>query len=122
MLDGLLRGGEKYQVGTELERRLRDVQDHVIRVVDRADTFRAVLQNALSLNATLVAQVQNDVTKRISAWAAILFAPTLIGAIYGMNFDIMPELHWEFGYPFALALMVGIGGGLWGAFKLKRWL
>jgi magnesium transporter len=122
MLDGLLRGGEKYQVGTELERRLRDVQDHVIRVVDRADTFRAVLQNALSLNATLVAQVQNDVTKRISAWAAILFAPTLIGAIYGMNFDVMPELHWEYGYPFALALMVGIGGGLWGAFKLKRWL
>ena len=72
MLDGLIRGGEKYRMGTELERRLRDVQDHVIRVVDRADTFRAVLQNALSLNATLVAQVQNDVTKRISAWAAIL--------------------------------------------------
>ena len=122
MLDGLLRGGEKYGLGTELERRLRDVQDHVIRVVDRADTFRAVLQNALSLNATLVAQDQNEVTKRISAWAAILFAPTLVGAIYGMNFDVMPELHWTLGYPFALGLMAAIGGGLWGAFRLKRWL
>ncbi|WP_423920014.1 magnesium and cobalt transport protein CorA [Frigoribacterium sp. 2-23] len=122
MLDGLLRGSEKYRVGTELERRLRDVQDHVIRIVERADTFRAVLQNALSLNATLVAQDQNEVTKRISAWAAILFAPTLIGAIYGMNFDVMPELHWAFGYPFALGLMVLIGVGLWGVFKGKRWL
>ncbi|GAA0966559.1 magnesium and cobalt transport protein CorA [Frigoribacterium faeni] len=122
MLDGLLRGSEKYRVGTELERRLRDVQDHVIRVVDRADTFRAVLQNALALNATLVAQDQNEVTKRISAWAAILFAPTLVGAIYGMNFDVMPELHWAWGYPFALGLMVVIAGGLFGAFRLKRWL
>ena len=122
MLDGLLRGSEKYRVGTELERRLRDVQDHVIRIVERADSFRAVLQNALALNATLVAQDQNEVTKRISAWAAILFAPTLVGAIYGMNFDIMPELHWAWGYPFALGLMVLIGAGLWGVFKAKRWL
>ncbi|KQO84482.1 MULTISPECIES: magnesium and cobalt transport protein CorA [unclassified Frigoribacterium] len=122
MLDGLLRGSEKYRVGTELERRLRDVQDHVIRVVDRADTFRAVLQNALALNATLVAQDSNEVTKRISAWAAILFAPTLVGAVYGMNFDVMPELHWAWGYPFALGLMVAIAGGLFGAFRWKRWL
>jgi magnesium transporter len=62
------------------------------------------------------------VTKRISAWAAILFAPTLVGAVYGMNFDVMPELHWAWGYPFALGLMVAIAGGLFGAFRWKRWL
>jgi hypothetical protein len=48
---------------------------------------------------------QNDEVKEVSAWAAILFAPTLIGTVYGMNFDQMPELHWEFGYQFALSLM-----------------
>ncbi|WP_247596034.1 MULTISPECIES: magnesium and cobalt transport protein CorA [unclassified Rhodococcus (in: high G+C Gram-positive bacteria)] len=122
ILDGLLRGSEKYRVGIELDRRLRDVQDHIIRVAERADTFHSLLQNALALNATVVAQKQNDVTKSISAWAAILFTPTLIGAIYGMNFEIMPELKWTFGYPFALALMALTGIGLWGVFKIKQWL
>lgn len=122
MLDGLLRGSEKYRVGTELERRLRDVQDHVIRTVERADTFHSLLQNAAAFNATNIAQHQNEVTKAISAWAAILFTPTLIGAIYGMNFDTMPELHWTFGYPLALGLMLLVGVGLWAIFKIKRWL
>jgi len=65
---------------------------------------------------------QNEEVKRISAWAAILFAPTLIGAIYGMNFDNMPELHWEFGYPMAIGLMVLSGIGLYVAFKFRKWL
>ena len=60
--------------------------------------------------------------KKISGWAAILFGPTLVGTIYGMNFDDMPELDWPFGYPMALALMALIGAGLYGVFKLKRWL
>jgi magnesium transporter len=49
---------------------------------------------------------QDDQVKKISAWAAILFAPTLVGTVYGMNFDYMPELHWTLGYPFALMLML----------------
>ncbi|GAA3589202.1 magnesium/cobalt transporter CorA [Klugiella xanthotipulae] len=122
MLDALLRGADKYQVPVELQRRYRDVRDHVIRVIERSESFRSLLQNALTVNATLVAQQQNDVTKRISAWAAILFAPTLIGAIYGMNFDHMPELHWEYGYALALVGMGLLGGGLYVAFKWKRWL
>jgi magnesium transporter len=59
--------------------------------------------------------------KRISAWAAIIFAPTLIGTIYGMNFD-MPELQWAFGYPFALALMAVVSIGLWLIFRRRGWL
>ena len=65
---------------------------------------------------------QNEEVKRISAWAAILFAPTLIGTIYGMNFDHMPELHWAYGYPFALGLMAGVSLGLYLAFKRRGWL
>jgi magnesium transporter len=60
--------------------------------------------------------------KKISAWAAILFAPSLIGTVYGMNFDHMPELHWVFGYPLALVAMLGMGVGLYLVFKRNRWL
>ena len=136
MLATLERGAEKYGLDVELQERLRDVHDHVFRVVDRANAFRALLQNALSVHSTLVGQrqneemkrltetslAQNEEVKRISSWAAILFAPTLVGAVYGMNFDHMPELDWLWGYPFALTLMVGIGAALYGAFKWKKWL
>ena len=60
--------------------------------------------------------------KRISAWAAILFAPTLVGTVYGMNVDYMPELHWILGYPFALVLMLAVSISLYVIFKLRGWL
>ena len=65
---------------------------------------------------------QNEQVKRISSWAAILFAPTLVASIYGMNFEHMPELGWPLGYPFALALMVLLGVGLYLTFKRRGWL
>jgi magnesium transporter len=100
----------------------RDVEDHVIRVTERADGFRQILQNALTVHTTLVGQQQNDEVKKISGWAAILFTPTLVGTVYGMNFRVMPELHWAFGYPFALLLMLAMGVGLYVIFKRKRWI
>ena len=136
MLEGLLRGSDKYQVDVELQRSLRDVLDHVLRTGERADFFRVLLQNALTVHSTLVTQqqneqmrhlseaslTQNEEVKRISAWAAILFAPTLIGTIYGMNFDYMPELGWRVGYPLAVAAMVAMGVVLYVIFKRRRWL
>ena len=150
MLDSLLRGSEKYQVEVELQRSFRDVLDHVLRVTERADSFRVLLENALTVHATLVTQQQNDEmrrlseaglaqneetrrlsevglaqneeVKKISAWAAILFAPTLVGTIYGMNFDHMPELHWSFGYPMAVAAMGVCGFVLYKICKRRRWL
>jgi magnesium transporter len=113
----------------EARRYLRDVHDHSIRVEEQADSFRALLHNILNVNLTLetkalseASQGQNEQVKRISAWAAILFAPTVIGTIYGMNFDNMPELHWYFGYLYALALMVLISGGLYLAFRRRDWI
>ncbi len=136
MLSSLEGGFDKYQVDVEMQRSLRDVQDHVIRIVERADSFRALLQNALTVQATLVGQqqneemrsltetslAQNEEVKKISAWAAILFAPTLVGTIYGMNFRKMPELHWPLGYPLALALMVVTSVTLYLVFKRRSWL
>jgi magnesium transporter len=60
--------------------------------------------------------------KKISAWAAILFAPTLVGTVYGMNFEYMPELQWGLGYPFALLLMLLVSGSLYAIFKRRDWL
>jgi magnesium transporter len=136
MLSSLEGGFDKYGVDVELQRNLRDVHDHAISIVERADSFRALLQNALNVHTTLVGQQQNDEmrslteaslaqneeVKRISSWAAILFAPTLVGTIYGMNFRDMPELHWQLGYPLALALMVVTSITLYLVFKRRGWL
>jgi magnesium transporter len=136
MLRGLMAGFDKYGTDEELQRYLRDVADHATTVVERVDGFRQMLQDILTVNATLVNQqqneemkalteasyTQNEEVKKVSAWAAILFAPTLIGTIYGMNFRHMPELRWTFGYPFALALMLFTSGMLYTIFKRRGWL
>jgi magnesium transporter len=116
-------------VDDEERRYLRDVQDHALRIEERVDGFRALLQNILSVHLTLetkalteVSVAQNEQVQKISAWAAILFAPTLIGTIYGMNFDTMPELHWRLGYPMAVVLMVVVGFVLYLVFKRRRWI
>jgi magnesium transporter len=136
MLNGLMAGFDKYGTNEELQRYLRDVADHATTVTERVDGFRQMLTDILAVNATLVNQqqneemkhltqssyTQNEEVKRISAWAAILFAPTLIGTIYGMNFDHIPELHWILGYPFAVALMVVVCVMLYVVFKRRDWL
>jgi len=116
-------------VEDEEARYMRDVQDHALRVQEQADGFRELLQNILSVNLTLetktlseVSNQQNDQVKKISAWAAILFAPSVVGTIYGMNFDHMPELHWQHGYAFALGLMVAVSLALYLLFKRRHWI
>ena len=136
IITALESGFEKYAVDLELRRNFRDVHDHVLQTVAKADAFRETLQNALTVQATLVTQAQNEEmralsntsirqgeqVKKISGWAAILFAPSLIGSIYGMNFVYMPELHWVFGYPFALGLMAASSVTLYIVFKTRKWL
>ncbi|MFD7876114.1 magnesium and cobalt transport protein CorA [Streptomyces sp. NPDC059766] len=136
MLHGLMAGFAKYGTDEELQRYLRDVADHVTHTSERVDSFRQALQDILTVNATLVTQQQNaemralaeagfeqnEEIKKISSWAAILFAPTLVGTIYGMNFAHMPELHWVFGYPFAIVLMAVVCTSLYFVFKRKHWL
>jgi magnesium transporter len=119
MLDELMRGSD---VDEEERRYLRDVQDHAVRVVEQTGAFRELLQNILSVNLTLASQAQNEEVKKISAWAAILFAPTLVGTVYGMNFDDMPELGWSVGYPFALALMLAVSTTLYFIFRHRGWI
>lgn len=103
-------------------RNLHDVENRVLRVTEQVEDFRELLSSILSVNLTLVSINQNDQTKKISAWAAILIVPTLIAGVYGMNFEYMPELDWTLGYPFALALMAVIALLLYRAFKRSGWL
>ncbi|WP_330460570.1 magnesium and cobalt transport protein CorA [Streptomyces sp. NBC_00820] len=136
MLHGLMAGFAKYETDEELQRYLRDVADHVTHISERVDVFRQALTDILTVNATLVTQQQNaemralaeagfeqnEEVKKISSWAAILFAPTLVGTIYGMNFAHMPELHWWLGYPFAIGLMGVVCTTLYLVFKRRDWL
>ena len=122
VVNRLRAGFSKYRTTEDLQAYLQDAADHLERVNTRVTEIRDVLAQILTVNATLVGQRQNDDMRTISAWAAILFAPTLVGAVYGMNFDEMPELHWAYGYPAALIAMVVLGVGLYLVFKSKRWL
>jgi magnesium transporter len=117
-----LTEGETPGINPEVHRYLRDIQDRVLRVTERAQGFRELLTNILSVNLTLVSVNQNDQMKKISAWAAVVIVPTLIAGIYGMNFDYMPELHWKYGYLLALSLMALIAFALYRNFKRRRWL
>ena len=120
----------------DLQQYLRDVADHTAQANERIDGFRFMLRDILTVNATLVAQsqneemkhlaessnAQNEEVKKISAWAAILFAPTLVGTVYGMNFENMPELQWEYGYPLSVATMAAVSIILYRIFKRRSWI
>jgi magnesium transporter len=132
----LEHGSEKYGVTQELQRALRDVSDHLIQVNERVDGFRQLLRDILTVNSTLVSERRNEEmarlahstheqgeqVKKISSWAAILFAPSLVAGIYGMNFQHMPELSWTFGYPLAVVAMLGLSTLLYVVFRKRGWL
>jgi magnesium transporter len=136
IIDTLSGGFADGYVGDTLQQYLRDVADHVVQTKERIEEFRLLLRDILAVNTSLVAQRQSEEarnlseagnrqaieTRKISGWAAILFTPTLIAGIYGMNFKVMPELHWEYGYPFAIGLMIVSGIVLYIIFKRRGWL
>jgi magnesium transporter len=100
----------------------RDIQDHVIRVVEGIDNLRDLLNAALEANLLLVSLAQNQVTKKLTGWAAILSIPLAIASIYGMNFKWMPELELPYGYPTVMAVMFTLCGFLFYRFRRAGWL
>jgi magnesium transporter len=120
-VDRLARG--KYNViHPEVRTYFRDVNDHLLRAHDQLEGYRDLLTSVLQANLTQVGVRQNEDMRKISAYVAMAAVPTLIAGIYGMNFDHMPELRWEFGYPMAVALMACIVGFLFWRFKRAGWL
>ena len=127
--DILVRLMRDHDLGDEEKRYLRDVHDHSIRIQEQVDALHELLRSILSVNLTLETKAlseagnkQNEEVKKISAWAAILFAPTIVGTVYGMNFDHMPELNWRLGYPLALGLMLLVSGSLYALFRRRGWI
>ena len=100
----------------------RDVSDHLNRVSEVIDNLDQLLSTAFDAHIARISVQQNDDMRKISAGAALVVVPTLIAGVYGMNFEHMPELHWRYGYAFALALMFGVSGLLYWRFKKSGWL
>ncbi len=100
----------------------RDVADHVRRRVAELNQSSALLSDVLQANLAQVSVAQNQDMRRISAWAAIFLVPSLLAAMWGMNFDTMPELSWQWGYPVALGSMLLSAVGLWFWFWHSGWV
>jgi magnesium transporter len=120
-VDRLARG-QIPEIPDELGPYFRDVHDHLLRVQSRIETFRDLLGAALHANLTQVSVRQNEDMRKISAWVAILAVPTSVAGIYGMNFEHMPELRWEFGYPAVLLVILLVCLYLYWRFKRAGWL
>lgn len=100
----------------------RDIYDHFVRVADLADAYRDVAQGAIEAYLSVSANKTNEIMKVLTQISTIMLPLTFIAGIYGMNFDVMPELRWTFGYPFALGLMALTAGGLIVWFRRRHWL
>jgi magnesium transporter len=120
-IDKLARG-HYLQIHPEVRDYFRDVNDHLIRTRDQLDAMHDLLSSSLQANLAQVAVRQNDDVRKISAWVAIAAIPTAIAGIYGMNFEHMPELRWELGYPGVLAVILLICTMLYFRFKRSGWL
>ena len=100
----------------------QDVYDHTIRVVDTIDTYRDLLSGTLDAHLAVASNRLNEVVKVLTSVSIILMTWATISGIYGMNFTDMPELHWHYGYPYALGLMGGLGAAEWLYFRRRKWL
>ena len=100
----------------------QDVFDHIIRVADTIDTLRDMLGSTMDAYLSIQGNRMNMIMKRLTSVATILMSVTLVAGVYGMNFEFMPELHWRFGYVFALLAMLAIGLVLYFYFRKVNWL
>ena len=121
VVSSLLRGEVKW-IDEHTTTYLQDVYDHVLRAVDQVDAQRELLGNAVDAHLAIISNRMNRVMKTMTSGGAILLGSTLVAGIYGMNFDHMPELHWQFGYLWALGLMVLITILGFMYFRRKDWL
>ena len=117
----LTRKGNKFMMASSTDY-FRDVYDHVEHAIDALDNYREILNGTLDVHLSVVSNHMNDVIKVLTAVTVIFMPLTLIASIYGMNFDIMPELRWPNGYFIALSFMGLISAIMYVYFKRKKWL
>ncbi|GAA2811471.1 magnesium and cobalt transport protein CorA [Saccharopolyspora taberi] len=109
-------------VPEEVRSYFRNVDDHLATVSERVASFDELLTTLVDATLAKITLQQNTDMRKISAWVAIISTPTMIAGIYGMNFDVMPETQWQFGYPVALLVMMACCVGLFKIFRKNKWL
>ena len=119
---GKLHGGRVPPICAGLHDYFRDVYDHLMRLGQSIDNMRDMVSTAISVNLSLITLQENEVTKRLAAYAALVAVPTMVAGVYGMNFSNMPELSWAYGYPSAVAAMVLIDLYLVYRFRKAKWM
>ena len=119
---GKLYGGRGPELCAGTQDYFRDVYDHLVRINQSIDSLRDMVTTAISVNLSLITIQENETTKRLAAYAALVAVPTMIAGVYGMNFENIPELKWAWGYPLSIALMVGIDVYLFYRFRKAKWL
>src|SRR5690348_15827155 len=119
---GKLYGGRVPHLCQGTQEYFRDVYDHLARINSAIESSREMLTTAIQVNLALIGISDNEVTKRLAAWGALITIPTLIAGVYGMNFKFMPELNWEWGYWYAVGMMVVVDVLLFFRFRKARWV
>jgi magnesium transporter len=119
---GKLYGGRVPQVCAGLGEYFRDIYDHLTRINQSIDSARDTVATAIQVNLAMITIGENEVTKRLAAYAALVAVPTMVAGVYGMNFKHMPELDWTWGYAYAIGVMVAIDGFLFARFRKAGWL
>lgn len=119
---GKLHGARVPAVCLNSQEYYRDVHDHLSRINGAVDAVRDTIATAIQVNLSLVTIEDSTVVKRLAAWAAIFAVSTALAGIWGMNFDVMPELKWKYGYPTALVVIGSIASFLYWRFRRKGWL
>ncbi|PWT72045.1 MAG: magnesium and cobalt transport protein CorA [Proteobacteria bacterium] len=119
---GKLYGGRVPAVCTHTQEYFRDVYDHLGRINQMIDGLRDTVTTAMAVSLSLIQLQENEMTKRLASYAALVAVPTLIAGIYGMNFKNIPELDWIYGYPMALGVMAVLDAFLFWRFKKAKWI
>jgi len=119
---GKLQGARVPHVCLGMQEHFRDVHDHLTRINQSIDSQREMVTAAMSVNLSLISLAENETTKRLAAYGALVAVPTLIAGLYGMNFQNMPELSWSLGYPTAIGAMVAIDAWLFVRLRRAGWL
>ncbi|MFD9004326.1 magnesium and cobalt transport protein CorA [Streptomyces sp. NPDC059582] len=109
-------------VDPEIQAYFRDVSDHLLRATEQVAAFDELLNSILQAHLAQVTVAQNEDMRKITAWAAVIAVPTMVCGLYGMNFDHMPELHWRFGYPLVIGVIVAACLVLYRGFRRNGWL
>jgi magnesium transporter len=119
---GNITGARVHLICAGMQEYFRDISDHLMRLNQTIESVRDTISTAISVNLSMITLQESENMKRLASYAALIAAPTLIAGIYGMNFDVMPELRWRYGYAISVAVMVVVDCYLFYRFRKSKWL